>query len=560
MMTAQLHYKLDNPYAHRQREIIRKIALEAQALPLLDSGLWFHDDVRNNFYYASYLFAAAVEESLLPEEEREQARHKAEAVLLETVLLQNRQPGTRLYGHWPLGLSPLPREAAPHELPAEIMGSLLVWFCKHYNGLLSAALRVALHTATGHIYRSGFFRKEVVHYGHHEAKYTAAKLIFGQLFGDEVLRADGIASLEQTLKHIRTKGMPEYGSLPWFWHWVQAFTCAWELEEDSRVQALLGEMLDCLWEVRADFYLRGAWVGAHSRGWPHDVPADRNVLHDYVQFGDFSLTGSMPRTEYAGFLFYEAPAQARETALNRREPVEVKKLTQKVNPDDSQEQPLLHSYAYITDTYAAGGLWERVEEFDNEQLRWAYSLPVSGEGEVNRLYFFHPGEGYRTGDPRHQSPYMEVLYHKGTVLTLFPVPEGTDDTVIGVLPIGEWLEQEQALYGLVRGVYFAVWLSDTYQLTRRADYLEVTASGMPGGVVVEALTGDEAADQGIGSLAEFAAVISALKPAFVVESGGGQTVEYTALSGDLLRLEAGIDKRPVTAINGNIVSLADYKV
>lgn len=558
MMTAKLHYKLDNPYAQRQREIIQKVALEAQALPLLDSGLWFHDDVRNNFYYASYLFAAAVDDSMLPEAEREQARQTAEAVLLETVLLQNRQPGTRLYGHWPLGLNPLPREAAPHELPAEIMGSLLVWFCRHYNGQLSAALRVALHTATGHIYRSGFFRKEVVHYGHHEAKYTAAKLIFGQLFGDEELRADGVASLEQTLSHIRAKGMPEYGSLPWFWHWVQAFTCAWELEADSGVQALLGEMLDYLWLVRSDFYLRGAWAGAHSRGWPHDVPADRNVLHDYVQFGDFPLNGNMPRTEYAGFLFYEAPAQAREAALNRREPVEMKKLTQKVNPGESKEQPLLHSYAYITDSYAAGGLWERVEEFDNEQLRWAYSLPVSGEGEVNRLYFFHPGEGYRAGDPRHQSAYMEVLYHKGTVLSLFPVPEGAENTVVGVLPKGDWLEQEQALYGLVRGVYFAVWLSRAYQLTSREDYMEVTAAGMPGGVAVEAIAAAEAAEKGISSLAEFAAALSARKPVFT--AGAVLSAEYTALGGDLLRLEAGTDKGPTASINGKPVRWEDYKV
>ncbi|KWX81334.1 hypothetical protein [Paenibacillus jilunlii] len=44
--------------------------------------------------------------------DREAAKHKAEAVLLAPVLRQNRQPGTRLYGHWPLGLNPLPRAAA----------------------------------------------------------------------------------------------------------------------------------------------------------------------------------------------------------------------------------------------------------------------------------------------------------------------------------------------------------------------------------------------------------------------------------------------------------------
>lgn len=103
--------------------------------------------------------------------------------------------------------------------------------------------------------------------------------------------------------------MPEYGSLPWFWHWVQAFTCALELvpPEDTELTTSLKEMLDHLWNVRAEFYLRGAWVGAHSRGWPHDVPGDANVLHDYVQFGDFQLPEMMPRTEYAVYYSIKHP-------------------------------------------------------------------------------------------------------------------------------------------------------------------------------------------------------------------------------------------------------------
>ncbi|WP_310828996.1 hypothetical protein [Paenibacillus pedocola] len=558
MMSAEPSSNRSHPYKERRKEIIHKVALEAQRLPLLDSGLWFHDDVRNNFYYASYLFAAAVDDSLRLESDREAVSKKAEAVLLETVLLQNREPGTPLYGHWPLGLHPVPREAAPHELPVEIMGSLMVWFCKQYSGLFSAGLRIAFHTAIGHIYRSGFFRKPVVYYGHHEAKYTAAKLIFGRLFGDEELREDGRVSLEQTLAYIRAKGMPEYGSLPWFWHWVQAFTCAWELEEESGVKAALGEMLDHLWSERASFYLRGAWAGAHSRGWPHDVPGDRNVLHDYVQFGDFRLPGGMPRTEYAGFLFYEAPAQIRELALDRRTPAEVKKLTQKVVPGGPSSQPLLHSYAYICGDYAAGGLWERVEEFDNEQLRWTYSLPVSGAGGANQLYFFHPGEGYQEGDPRHQSPYMDVLYHKGTVISLFPVPGGKDSTVIGVLPKGQWREQPQALFGHVDNVYFAVYLSHMYELIERQHYMEVKASGMPGGVVVEAMEVKQAEQCGIISLEEFAAEMSAKAPVFDTETI--LAAEYIASGGDQLRLEVSAGEEPAALHNGKRISLDDYAV
>ncbi|WP_339310099.1 hypothetical protein [Paenibacillus sp. FSL M7-0896] len=543
----------------RQRQIISAIAVEAERRPLLYSGLWFHDDVRNNFYYASYLFAAAVDDTLELPFGKEDAKRKAESVLLETVRLQNRMPGTPLYGHWPLGLHPTPGEAAPHELPVEIMGSLMVWFNRQYCDRFSAGLRVAFHTAIGHIYRSAFFRKQVATFGHHEAKYTAAKLIFGKLFEDDLLREDGRHSLELTLAHIRAKGMPEYGSLPWFWHWVQAFTCAWELEEDSSLKSTLGEMLDYLWSERSLWYLKGAWAGAHSRGWPHDVPADGNLLHDYVQFGDFALPEEMPRTEYAGFLYYEAPEEVRSAALNRRLPAEVCKKTEKVVAGSTERQPALHSYAYICKDYAAGGMWERVEEFDNEQLRWAFSLPVPAAG-VNRLYFFHPGQGYQPGDPRHQSPYMEVLYHQNTILSLFPVPEGEDTAIVGVLPLGEWIRQPKALLGYAGNVYFAVYVSQEYELLERPSYLEVTSKNMPGAVVVEALSTDQAAELGIHCLEEFAAAAIQRAPEFT--EGEILSAAYTAWSGNE-RLQLRIDNKHTgiqALINGKPVSFEHYKV
>ncbi|OMD05108.1 hypothetical protein MKX34_18990 [Paenibacillus sp. FSL R5-0636] len=552
---------IQSTYKERQQEIIFNIALEAEQRSLLESGLWFHDDVRNNFYYASYLFAAAVDDSFELPFDREQAKQKAQDVLLEILMLQNRQPGTELYGHWPLGLNPVPRDASPHELPVELMGNLLAYFCKRYGGALNAQLRIVLNTAFGHIYRSDFYRKPVVTIGHHEAKYTAAKLIFGTMFADEILLEDGRQSLKDTLAYIRTKGMPEYGSLPWFWHWVQAFTCALELvpPEDTELTTSLKEMLDHLWNVRAEFYLRGAWVGAHSRGWPHDVPGDANVLHDYVQFGDFQLPEMMPRTEYAGLLFYQASDEILAAAMNHQSPVEVRKITQKVVPTDPQPQPLLHSYAYITEEFAAGGMWERVEEFDNEQLRWAFSLPVSGEGGANQLYFFHPGQGYNEGDPRHQSRYMEVLYHKNVIISLFPIPQGEKNTIIGVLPQGEWKQEPNTLYGQVGETYVVIYLSHSYQLQERSRFIEVSVAGMPGGVIVEALGIKKAAECGIIGLEAFAAAMAHKERNF--EVGEVLAANYINMDGESLVLSISRESElPQAQLNGIQISLDHYSV
>ncbi len=50
-----------NDFSQRQRDIRRLVAKRACEQPLLPSGLWFHGDIRDNFYYASYLYAAASE-------------------------------------------------------------------------------------------------------------------------------------------------------------------------------------------------------------------------------------------------------------------------------------------------------------------------------------------------------------------------------------------------------------------------------------------------------------------------------------------------------------------
>ncbi|MCM3631171.1 hypothetical protein M3194_28050 [Paenibacillus glycanilyticus] len=525
-----------NGQPQRQEEIIRIIALQAQNLPLLASGLWFHNDIRDNFYYASYLFAAAADAKLQAVlDHPADAKKRAEAVLAVVLKLQQTDPEQPLYGHFPLNLNPSPDQAHPHELPVELMGSLMAYFYSRYESQLNPGLQEGFESALGHIYRGGFYRKPLQLFNHHEAKYTAAKIIFGQRYEDRKLLEDGIYSLKLTMERVTTQGMPEYGALPWFWHWVQAFTSAWELTSEPAIKRQLADLLDDLWRERALFYLKGAWIGAHSRGWPHDAPADRNVLHDYVQFGDFPLGKVMPRTEYAGLLCYPAPEDARQRAMEREMPAEVRK--QIIKTDTVEEIPL-HSYVYVTKDYAAGGIWERVKEFDNEQIRWMVSFPVTAGPSVNQLYFFHPGEGCRKGDPRHQSEYAGVLYDKNRILTIFPVPaDNPHQEVIGVLPLAEWVTGELGLFGQVQNSYVAILVKGRYTMDSREGYQEIRLLGEPAAAAVEVLGPEEASKLGINSLS---ALVERFRSAsLVLESDTRQTgrLTYRGISNpDILEL------------------------
>lgn len=122
------------------------------------------------------------------------------------------------------------------------------------------------------------------HYNHHEAKYVAQQLIWGEKFSDLGLMEESRNNLKRMLEYNGKYGMREYGSLPWFWHWVQALSCVWDKTDDTDIKETVDDMLRFLWLERAQFYLKGAWIGPHSRAHPHDVPEDRNTLMDYIQF------------------------------------------------------------------------------------------------------------------------------------------------------------------------------------------------------------------------------------------------------------------------------------
>ncbi|WP_156157927.1 hypothetical protein [Gordoniibacillus kamchatkensis] len=543
-------------FEQRRKEIVRHMALRAVQLPLNEYEIWFDRDIRDNYYYASYLLAFAVDNGFSSESEREAALRKAEAVLLAVLKVQDRDPASGTYGHFPLQLRPSPQEARPHPLPAELMGSLMAYFYQTYRPHLSEALQSAFETALYHLYRSPYYKKELRDFNHHEAKYTAAKLIFGHLYDDRQLLEDGRRSLRLTLERLEARGMSEYGCLPWFWHWVQAFSCAKRLAGLPAVRDDLDRMLQWLWKERCAFYLKGAWVGARSRSWPHDIPRDSNVAFDYVQFGDFPLPDDFARTEYAGFLFDEAPERERRAAANRSVPAEVMKLIAKKDEAGTGEK-LLHSYAYITPSYAVGGVWERFDEFDNEQHRWDVAFPVTNRPAVNHAYFFHPGNMYSAGDLRHQSKYMEIVPYRNAVLALYPIPPEQDDEIVGVLPPGEWIQQPRALFGRVDGVYVSVYLMQDCELEERSDRIAVFSKGRPNAAVVEVIGAGEGRELGIGDdVRAFAAHMRAKPPLF--SSGATLQIDYVTCHGDRLTLQYRQQEGPQALLNGRPFDWSKY--
>ena len=546
----------------RKLEVISMAAKQALALPIIKEHFWFLEDIRDNFYYAMHLYAAALEERFPLPGDREAAKRLAESVLVHSLKLQDQNPDSPMYGHWPLELYPEPRKAKPNTLPVELFASLLLHFYGKYKGTFSEELQTEINKALTTIYHCNLKNRVPELFNHHETKIFVIQLMYGQYFQDDTMKKNGYRRLKDVYRHLNEYGLREYGALPWFWHRIQSVTFAQEYIQDEPIKQLLTNLLDYFWRERAAFYLKGAWAGSHSRGLPHDIPKDENTLIDYIQFGDFPMPDAIARLEGAGFLSYRVPDSIRNLALNHDQPVEIKKRIRLFAEEEKKQQDSLHHYVYMTSAYAIGGMWERMEEYLNEQHRWDISLPVENNGTINQVYFFHPGEGYQEGDGRHQSPYCEVLFHKNTICALYDgIPKESHQYIVGYLPKGEWIKAEKDLYGKAGEVYFAVHLHNPIALFEKESEWIVKSFGNKNGVIIEVLNTDEAKRFNIEHLEDFKNHMAGLNVEFRLEEADDRAIQYETARGDKLLLKYESQKEKATKmVNGQEISLKDYKI
>lgn len=484
----------------RQKTVLQLAANKALTTPRLSSGLWFHDDMRNNLYYAMHLYVAACTEEIELLCPKTWAKEVAEEILLQLLQLQERNAEVALYGHFPLGLGTDPSQAKAHELPVELVGNLLVLLATKYESMLTTALKEQLHVSLFHIYKSGLAKVPQVYYHHHETKRFHLQINLGTYFDDQELIKQGHQHIRVILERVQTLGFQEYGILPWFWHWVQSASVVWETVKQEEVKETVQQLLNWLWTYRAEHYLQGAWIGARSRGWAHDIPADRNVLFDYIQFGDCPLPDAIVRLEAAGLIDYDAGEFIRSIALQEETTERVYMIPRPAVDEKQEKQSSLCEYVFKTKYYAVGGIQEYFREFDNEQLRYQITFPVRKDGTANQAYFFHPGQGYLEGDLRHASGCGEVLLYKQVAAILFPIPESERDVIVGSLPHGRWQMDQNCWVGDLNDIYLIIHIWQRNEADISSSGVKLYSSGRNNGVVMEVVTKEEAQSRGINTL------------------------------------------------------------
>jgi hypothetical protein len=554
---------------NRRKEIASLAANKALELPIMPSGYWFHKDIRDNFYYAIHLFAYCVDKDFNCEWDDEQckgAKDLALTMIQKVLSLQEKNPLDPMYGNWPLNLGDDPSKAKPHSLPVELMGCLLVLFYNKYQHELPSDVKNECYLAISHMYESNVYTQPLMYMYHHEAKHTSLKLLLGDFFANRELLEQGLQLAQKQLNHIRKFGFKEYGALPWFWHWVQSFTCVWEVVKDSEVRSTMNELLDYLWRLRADYYLKGTWAGPHSRQWPHDAPKDTNTLLDYIHFGDFPMPPEIVRLEGTGLFTYELAEDMVKSVTNRTQPIEIKRKIKFSNADDTVTDEA-HTYVYITPQYAVGGIWERINEYDNEQQRWDITLPLTHTKSANQAFFFHPGVKYIPGDDRHASTYGEVMYHKDTAIQVWNIPLDDSEAIpfiIGCLPKGEWQFNNNRGYGKIGDTFLHFHLMNGYKWEEKEDRISITSPLLAkmNGVIMEAVSSKDANELGIHDLESFSTVMEKRnKTCFASDNSVEKlNVSYMTWRNECLQFSLDNQGNAARLLNGQSISFVDYQI
>jgi hypothetical protein len=202
-------------FLDRRAEVLQLAFDKTVQFPLQESGFWFYGDLRDNVYLALHGMVHLYECDPIRFMENEQFQ-LCERVLCNALRLQDTDPSSETYGHWPMRLAENidnPLNAPPNRLTVELMGCLLIYYTQKYPLILSEKLKNKLQDAIQHIYLSKLYIQPISQWGHHEAKHTALKLLLGFVNEDPVLLKDGHEGLNHVLAFLRLHGFREYGLL-----------------------------------------------------------------------------------------------------------------------------------------------------------------------------------------------------------------------------------------------------------------------------------------------------------------------------------------------------------
>lgn len=364
----------------------------------------------------------------------------------------------------------------------------------------------------------------------HKLQYRTARYLFGQAWQDGPNFADGSTPIEgmkeaenwinDWIDHTVTVGQMEFDSVNYHSLYLLCMTTLHDFARDPLMKRKAWMMMQLLLADWAPEYLKGNWIGAHSREKFNQVThtvlnCGTAIPFGYLFFGDSRFHPGLEETYYVGLAavqgFRPLPIIG-NIATDRSKPY-VHRETKSprrgfgINTSDLP----IWKYDYVTKHYALGSSYGGLTAVENH--RWDLTWVSEHDGStcffINPSYSAHQLLKYFDDDPEkildsitrqrpyyqdpnkwiEGSPYEPVLQHENTIIALYDIPEQErNGHVNGFFPkiIDQRIQDESGwLFCRADSIYFAVLILTEPEWHEEKDHFRVTMNNRRTGIVME---------------------------------------------------------------------------
>jgi len=427
----------------------------------------------------------------------------------------------------------------------------------------------------------------------HKLQYRTARYLFDQTWPDGPNFTDGSTPgqgmkeaenwINDWIDRTVTVGQMEFDSVNYHSLYLLCMTTLYDFARDPLMKRKAWMMMQLLLADWAPEYLKGNWIGAHSREKFNQVThtvlnCGTAIPFGYLFFGDSRFHPGLEETYYVGLAAVQGfrplaiigniatdrsmPYVHRETKAPRR--------GFGINTSDLPTG----KYDYVTKDYALGSSYGDLTAVENH--RW--DLTWVSERDGSTCFFINPSYSaeqllkYFDDDPDkilnniiqqrpyykdpnkwiEGSPYEQLLQHENTIFARYDIPEHErNGHVNGFFPkiIDERIQDGSGwIFCRVDSIYFAVLILTEREWHEEQDHFRVTINNRRTGIIMEVAQQSD--------YASFQAFQDSIRGNYLFIDMKKLHVIYTNSHGNRLDFEYP-DKR---SVNGKKIKFMDWEL
>jgi len=473
------------------------------------------------------------------------------------------------------------------ELLREAVNDSVHWGCFNVYSMMDAILRIGDRLPLELIEKAKM--RIITHFGedkgfteNHRLQYRTARYLFAQTWPDAPRFADGMTPAEAKkeaadwindwIDRTVTVGMLEYDSVNYMSLYFLCLSSLYDFSTDPLMKRKAWMMLQLLATDWAAEYLRGNWIGGHSREKYNQVT--HTILNcgtaqpfGFLFFGDGQFHPELPETYYSGLAAiqgFRPLAIIGNIATDRGTPYvhkETKAPRDKFGDGVNNSKTPIWKYDYVTKNYALCSSYGDLTAVENH--RWDLTWVSEKDGSIcffinpsysaeQLLKFFKDDHDKIIADIVRQrpyykdpnkwiegSPYEKLLQHENTIIALYDIPKKErNGHVNGFFSkiIEQRVEEDGWIFCRSDSIYFAVKTLSRGKWHEQIDHFRLTLNNRKTGLILEVAQ--------VSEFPSFAAFKSKIKSNPLKIDRKKLHVVYTNSRDDQLDFKARFDKIP----------------